>query len=121
VYTLGVGLSSSARTADLHAVAVAVLAEAGLTWGEVAVVATTARLAGDERLAQLGPAVVGFDRSDLEAVRVPSQPGPAATRLAAPPVAEAAALLAAGPGSRIMVPKRIGRYVTVAAAVGDEP
>lgn len=121
MYTLGVGLSSSARTADLHAAAVAVLAEAGLTWGEVAVVATTTRLADDERLAHLGPAVVGFDRSDLEAVRVPSRPGPATTRLGAPPVAEAAALLAAGPGSRIVVPKRIGRYVTVAAAVGGGP
>ncbi len=121
MYALGVGMSSSARVADLHAAAGTVLAEAGWAWGEVAVIGTITRLADDERLACLGPAVVGFDASDLEAVTVASRPGPAAARLAAPPVAEAAALLAAGPGSRIVVPKRTSRYVTVAAAVGGGP
>lgn len=119
MYALGVGLSSSARVADLLAAAGAVLAEAGWEWEEVAVVGTTRRLADDERLSCLGPTVVGFHRGELEAVTVASRPGPAALRLAAPPVAEAAALLAAGPAGRIVVPKRTGRYVTVAAALGS--
>lgn len=118
--SLGVGMSSSAGPADVRAAVGAVLAEAGWALDEVAVVGTTATLAGDDRLIRLGRPVVGFDRQELQAVAVPTGPGPVARRLAAPPVAEAAALLAAGPGSRILVPKRTGLYVTVAAAAGDE-
>ncbi|MDA8290931.1 MAG: cobalamin biosynthesis protein [Actinomycetota bacterium] len=115
---LGVGMSSSALHADLREVVGTVLAEAGWEWDEVAVVGTTRRLAQDQRLVRLGPRLLGFDRRDLEAVAVPSRPSSIARRLLVPPVAEAAALLAAGTGSRILVPKRAGRYVTVAAAVG---
>ena len=111
-------MSTSARHADLRAAVGAVLAEAGWALDEVELVGTTRGLAGDDRLVSLGPTVVGFDRPDLQAVAVPTRPGPALLRLAAPPVAEAAALLAAGPGSRIVVPKRAGLYVTVAAAAG---
>lgn len=118
MFALGVGLSSSARLADLRELVGTVLAETGWAWEEVAVVGTTRRLSEDQRVVRLGPKVVGFDRCDLQAVAVPSRPRPGARRLAAPPVAEAAALLAAGPNSRIVVPKRVGRYVTVAAAVG---
>lgn len=117
---LGVGMSSSAGPADVRAAVGAVLAEAGWALDDVAVVGTTTALAGDDRLVRLGPTVVGFDRRELQAVAVPTRPGPVALRLAAPPVAEAAALLGAGPGSRIVVPKRTTLYVTVAAAVGDE-
>ena len=116
---LGVGMSSSARPADLREIVGTVLAEAGWAWEEVAVVGTTRRLAHDQRLVRLGPRLVGFDRWALEAVGVPSRPSSVARRLLAPPVAEAAALLAAGAGSHIVVPKRVGRYVTAAAAVGD--
>jgi len=114
---LGVGMSSSARRVDLHELVAAMLAEAGWMWEDVAVVGTIRRLVDDQRLAGLGPRLVGFDRWELDAVTVPSHPRSAARRLLAPPVAEAAALLAAGAGSRIMIPKRVGRYVTVAAAV----
>ena len=119
MFALGVGISSSARLADLQEILGIVLAEAGWTWNEVAAVGTTRRLVDDQRLVQLGARVVGFDRPELEAVAVPSRPSSAARRLLAPPVAEAAALLAAGTGSRIVVPKRVGRHVTVAAAVGE--
>lgn len=118
VFTLGVGISSSAGHCDLRAAVSAVLAEAGWELEQVARVGTTTGLAEDDRLVGLGPTVVGFDRQDLQAVAVPTRPGPVALRLGAPPVAEAAALLAAGPGGRIVVPKHTGRYVTVAAALG---
>lgn len=96
----------------------AVLELAGCSWDEVTLVGTSRRLADDERLICLGPPVAGFDLQDLHSVAVPTKPTPVAARLWAPPVAEAAALLAAGPGSRIVVPRFTGRYVTVAAAVG---
>ena len=123
LFALGVGMSSAAGPADLREAVAAVLGEAGLAWDEVSLVGTARHLAGDGRLTLLGARVVGFDRSDLEAVPVPSRASPVATRLSAPPVAEAAALLAAdllaaGAGSRMVVPRRTGRYVTVAAAVG---
>lgn len=121
MFILGVGMSSSAGRADLRAAVVAVLDEAGWALDEVAAVGTTRSLADDDRLAALGPRLVGFDRRDLQAVAVPTRPGPVLLRLMIPPVAEAAALLAAGPGGRIVVPKRTGRYVTVAAAVGGQP
>lgn len=123
LFALGVGMSSAADPTDVREAVAAVLGEAGLAWDEVSLVGTARHLAGDGRLALIGAEVVGFDRSDLEAVPVPSGAGPAATRLSAPPVAEAAALLAAdrlaaGAGSRLIVAKRTGRYVTVAAAEG---
>ena len=119
MFALGVGMSSSARLVDLQEIVGTVLTEAGWEWEEVAVVGTTRRLADDQRLLRLGPRLVGFDRWDLDAVAVPSRPSSVARRLLAPPVAEAAALLAAGTGSRILIPKRVGRHVTIAAAVGD--
>jgi cobalamin biosynthesis protein CbiG len=120
MFALGVGMSSSARLADLQEVVGTVLAETGWAWGEVAVVGTARRLVDDQRLVELGARLVGFDRWELEAVAVPSRPSSVARRLLAPPVAEAAALLAAGTGSRIVVPKRVGRHVTVAAAVREQ-
>ena len=119
MFALGVGMSSSARLADLQEIVGTVLAEAGWAREEVTVVGTTRRLVDDQRLVPLGLKLVGFDRWDLEAVSVPTRPSTVARRLAVPPVAEAAALLAAGNGGRILIPKRIGRHVTVAAAVGD--
>lgn len=124
MFALGVGMSSAAGPADLREAVAVVLGEAGLTWGEVSLVGTTRHLARDGRLALIGARVVGFDRSDLAAVPVPSSASAAAKRLSAPPVAEAAALLAAdllaaGAGSRMIVPRRTGRYVTVAAAAGQ--
>jgi cobalamin biosynthesis protein CbiG len=118
MFTLGVGMSSSARPADVREAVGAVMSEAGLVWEDVSLVGTARHLADDARLRCLVARVVGFDPGELRAVSVPSVPSPVLMGLSAPPVAEAAALLAAGPGSRIVVPRRTGRYVTVAAAVG---
>lgn len=113
---LGVGLSSKAGAADLHDTVALVLAEAGWEWEDVSAIGTVARLRADPRLAGLGRPVAGFGDSELAAVEVPTPAGPVLSGQGKPAVAEAAALLAAGPGSRIVVPKRAGRYVTVAAA-----
>jgi cobalamin biosynthesis protein CbiG len=113
---LGIGLSSQATADDVAETIGAVLAEAGWRWEDVDVVATRGRLARDQLLVALDKPVAGFDDTRLSSVPVPTSGTPALERLAAPPVAEAAALLAAGTGSRLVVPKRTGRHVTMAAA-----
>lgn len=118
---LGVGMSSSASGDDLRGALGAVLAQAGRRWEDVTLIATTSTLARDQRLTELGIPLAGFDRHALESVAVPSRPGPVLRRLAAPPVAEAAALLAAGAGAWMVVPKHTGRHVTVAAAANRVP
>lgn len=115
---LGIGLARRACGDDVTEAIGVVLAEAGWAWEEVEVVATRRRLADDARIVELGKVVAGFDDDALGAVAVATA---AARRLGAPPVAEAAALLAAGDGSRLVVAKCTGRCVTVAAAAGAAP
>ncbi len=115
---LGVGLSGRATRDDVAEAIGTVLTEAGWRWDDVDVVATRGRLTHDNRLIGLGKPVVGFEDQRLTDVAVATPADPGLERLGAPAVAEAAALLAVGPGSRLVVPKRTGRYVTVAAAVG---
>jgi cobalamin biosynthesis protein CbiG len=114
---VGLGLSSAATAADVVALAHAVLRAAGLSWADVSRVATLATLAADRRLLALGRPVVGYDPARLAGVEgvTPS----ARTRLAVgtPSVAEAAALLAAGPHGRLLVAKRRSPRVTAAVAV----
>jgi cobalamin biosynthesis protein CbiG len=110
---LGIGLSGRATAGEVVEAVQAVLAEAGWRWDEVDVIATRSRLAGDGRLAALGRPVVGFDDRQLGEVAEPAVAGPGGRAV---PVAEPAALLAAGPGSRLVVAKWTGRHVTVAAA-----
>jgi cobalamin biosynthesis protein CbiG len=111
---LGVGLSGRATAGEVATAVRAVLAEAGWRFEDVDVIGTRSRLAGDGRLAALGKPVVGFDDPELCEGGAPATPEPGGR--AALPVAERAALLAAGPGSRLVVGKRKGRHVTVAAA-----
>jgi cobalamin biosynthesis protein CbiG len=100
---LGVGLSSTATLADLVAVVREVMAEGGVD--QVQTTATVARLADDPRVVALGWPVQGFAADDLTAV--------------SPSVCEAAALLAAGPHARLLVPKRRGTRVTAALATSS--
>lgn len=116
---MGVGLSGRATSDDVTEAIGTVLAEAGWRWDDVDVVATRGLLADDDRLIGLGKPVSGFEDQRLATVALATPSGPVLERLAAPAVAEAAALLAAGPGSWLVVPKRTGRYVTVAAATSS--
>ena len=118
---LGIGVSGRATPADVAETVGAVLGEAGWSLDDVDVVATRGRLVGDGRLLGLGKPVVGYEDDELFTVTAATPASPALEQLRAPAVAEAAALLAAGPGSRLVVPKRTGSYVTVAAATGPPP
>ncbi len=113
---LGIGASSSASASDIRALAEAVLEAGGLSLGALAAVATTSRLASDPRLLALGPPVVGFGADALAGV-VGTEPSErASAEVGTPSVAEAAALLAAGTGAHLVVPKRRAAGATAALA-----
>lgn len=113
---LGIGASSAATAAEVAELAGAALGAAGAGWGDVAAVATTTRLAGDGRLSCLGPPVVGVGATELAAVPGVAPSRRALAEVGTPSVAEAAALAVAGPGGRLVVPRRTGARVTAAVA-----
>ncbi|MEV0897425.1 cobalamin biosynthesis protein [Actinoplanes sp. NPDC049802] len=97
-----------------------VLAAEGLESSPVAVLATLDRRAAEggprEVAASAGWRLAGFPAAALAAQRVPTPSAAVGSAVGTPSVAEAAALLAAGPGGRLIVPKRVCRGVTVAVA-----
>ncbi|MFC7530723.1 cobalamin biosynthesis protein [Actinoplanes sp. GCM10030250] len=99
----------------------AVLDAAGIPVERVTVLATIDRRAGEERVRALAEAygwrLVAFPAAELAAVPVPNPGRAAEAAVGSPSVAEAAALLAAGPGARLIVPKRVFPGATVAVAV----
>ena len=113
---VGIGASSGApadAAADLLACA---LVDAGLSSHAVGVVATIDRRAGDPVVTSLGRPVRAFPAATLAGVVVPNPSDVVAAEVGTPSVAEAAALLAAGPGARLVVEKRKGSAATVAIA-----
>lgn len=113
---LGVGMTSAATAGDVRRLASAVLDIAGIGWGDVERIATLATLALDDRLAALGYPVIGYEPSQLAAVEGVTPGGRAALAVGTPSVAEAAALLAAGPDAHLLVPKHRAPRVTAALA-----
>jgi cobalt-precorrin 5A hydrolase/precorrin-3B C17-methyltransferase len=123
-FVVGVGCSQEARADDVRAVvadAVAdAAAEAGAPADPAVVVATIDRRAHHPAVAGAagGLPVVAFPASLLAAVDVPNPSDAVVEAVGTPSVAEAAALLAAGPGARLVVEKRRGATATAAVAAG---
>ena len=134
---VGVGCSSSATAGDVSAAVEGALAAAGLPAPEPAPSEEQAGqdprgLPGDVVLATIDrrrdhPAVVGaaggrpvlaFPASLLGTVDVPNPSDAVEAAVGTASVAEAAALLAAGPGARLVVGKQRGGAATAAVAVG---
>jgi histidinol-phosphate aminotransferase len=67
--------------------------------------------------AELGLPVIAFAAAELACVMVPNPSEPARTALGTASVAEAAALLAAGPGAELALTKRKSAHATVAVAL----
>jgi cobalt-precorrin 5A hydrolase/precorrin-3B C17-methyltransferase len=111
---VGVGASSNAG-ADAAA-ALLDTALAGLARQSVAEVATIDRRAGDPVVTSLGLPVRAFTAEALAGVDVPTPSEVVRAAVGTASVAEAAALLAAGPGAELVVPKRAGKEATVAVA-----
>lgn len=115
---VGVGASRGCPAVELKDLVDAALAEAGVTWAAVDVVAS-AEVKGDE------PAVLALARERtlkvyasevLARVPVPTPSTVVAAHVGTPSVAEAAALLAAGEGGELLVNKRRSAHATCAVA-----
>lgn len=119
---LGLGARRGTSVADLRTAVDAVLAEAGLTAAEVTVLATLDRRAAEPGVRELALdlqcRLVGRTAEELAGQSVPNPSRTVAGVLRTPSVAEASALLAAGPGAGLIVPKRVFPCVTLALAAG---
>lgn len=118
---VGVGASSDAPAGAAADLLEAALADADLSPLAVALVATIDRRAGDPVVRSLGHPVRAFPADVLGAVPVPNPSEVVAAEVGTPSVAEAAALLAAGPGAELVVTKRKGATATVAIARRARP
>lgn len=112
----GVGASTDAPAGAAEALLATALAGAGLARASVAEVATIDRRAGDPVVTSLGLPVRAFTAEALAAVDVPTPSEAVRAAVGTASVAEAAALLAAGPGAELVVTKQAGAEATVAVA-----
>jgi cobalt-precorrin 5A hydrolase len=117
---VGLGAQSCVPSEELERAVELALAAAGLQFSQVAVLATLDRRAAEPALRALAArrswTLRGYSREDLADVDVPSPSATVLTRVGTPGVAEAAALLAAGPGAVLVARKRVFPRVTVAIA-----
>jgi cobalt-precorrin 5A hydrolase len=117
VIALGLGARSGV---DLGGPVRAALIAAGLTPAAISVLASLDRRMAEDRLLALARAhgwrTAGFTAAELAAQPVPNPSRAIASAVGSASVAEAAALLAAGPGSRLILPKQARDGVTVAIA-----
>lgn len=113
---VGVGSSTDAAGDAASELLDAALAEHDLARESIALVATIDRRATHPVVAELGFPIRSFASVDLAAVEVPNPSEVVAAEVGTPSVAEAAALLAAGPGAKLVVTKQKGATATVAIA-----
>ncbi|MFC0596953.1 cobalamin biosynthesis protein [Streptomyces palmae] len=108
--TVGVGARPGVAEAEVRELVLRTLAEAGQPPSAVAALATTAARAGEPGLtavaAGLGVPLLAFAATRLASVQVPSPSARVRAATGTPSVAEAAALLAAGPDGELLVRKR---------------
>ena len=112
----GVGASTGAPADAAEPLLVACLAGAGLARASVAEVATIDRRATDEAVLAFGLPVRAFSAAALASVVVPTPSEVVRDAVGTASVAEAAALLAAGPGAELVVTKQVAPHATVAIA-----
>jgi cobalt-precorrin 5A hydrolase/precorrin-3B C17-methyltransferase len=117
----GVGASTGAPADAVSELLDAALDDAGLAGASVAEVATLDRKTTEPALRALDLPLRGFTADALRAVEVPTPSAVVAEAVGTPSVAEAAALLAAGPGAEVVVPKQANAVATVAIARRARP
>jgi cobalt-precorrin 5A hydrolase/precorrin-3B C17-methyltransferase len=124
---VGAGASTGADAAGLWDLIAAALAEGGVHPGAVATIATLDRKTKEPALVaaagRLGVSLTGFAAAQLAGVEVPNPSAVVAGAVGTPSVAEAAAVLASGPGARLLVTKRVSATgdSTVAVARRTRP
>ncbi len=117
----GIGCSTDATPDEVRTLLTDTLRESALAPASVATVATIDRRADHPALTGLGLPVVSFPAAELDGVAVPN-PSPAVrAAVGTSAVAEAAAILGAGPGSALVAPKRKSATATVAIARRRRP
>jgi cobalamin biosynthesis protein CbiG len=115
-FVVGVGMSSIAEAVEVDALVRGALAEAGIDVGAVAAVATVEGRLEHPAVRALPWPARGYAVDTLAAVAVPNPSDRVAAASGTASVAEAAALLAAGDGAELIVPKRRSEHATVAVA-----
>ena len=122
---IGVGMARDANPLDVIALVEAALARADLPSERVAAIGTIAVKADEPALAalsrQLAAPVRLFSAEELATVAVPNPSPIVQAEVGTPSVAEAAALLLAGPGGRLLVEKEKNTLATVAVARRPAP
>lgn len=117
---VGVGASRGAEAAEAAELLTAALAAAGSSALAIRVLATADIKREEAALqalaAQLGVGLECWTAAELAQVSVPHPSEAVRAAVGTPSVAEAAALLSAGPGAVLVAPKHIGRTVTLAVA-----
>jgi cobalt-precorrin 5A hydrolase/precorrin-3B C17-methyltransferase len=123
---IGIGHDAGARLAELEALVTECLKAAGVDRTDIAMVSSIDSRAetglADALAASLGVAARYFPAARLEE-ETPRLANPSEAlfqRIGCHGVAEAAALAAAGPDARLILPKRKGRGVTCAIAESGE-
>ena len=125
VMAIGVGCSSQATAGDVAAIVAQALAEVPDGTPTASMVATVDLRRNHPAVLALADDgesrydVVAFPASLLSEVDVPTPSATVAEAIGTPSVAEAAALLAAGPGARLVVAKQKSTIATAAVAVGS--
>ena len=118
---LGLGARAGVPERELAAAIDAALRVAGLAAAEIAGLATLDRRAAEAGVravaARHGWPILAFAAARLAEAEVPNPAATVAAAAGTPSVAEAAALLAAGPGAVLILPKRIFTRATVAIAL----
>jgi len=112
----GVGASTGAPADAVEPLLVTALGRAGLARESVGELATIDRRATDQAVAALGLPVRAFSADALALVDVPTPSEAVRAAVGTASVAEAAALLAAGPGAELVVAKHVAPQATVAVA-----
>jgi cobalt-precorrin 5A hydrolase/precorrin-3B C17-methyltransferase len=113
---VGVGASTDAPADAAAALLDAALSEHGLAREAIACVATIDRRAPDPVVTALKLPIKAFAAEVLATVEVPNPSEVVQAEVGTPSVAEAAALLAAGPGAELVVAKQRGATATLAIA-----
>lgn len=113
---IGVGTSTNPPPEAIFELVASTLSGARLAWASVAEVATIDRRATDPAITSLGLPVRSYSAEELAVVAVPTASAVVEASVGTPSVAEAAALLAAGPGAELIVPKQKNLVATVSVA-----
>jgi cobalamin biosynthesis protein CbiG len=120
-YVIGVGVSSAATPGEVAAMIDEALTVTAVPRAGVRAVATIDTRAAHPALAAIGWPLMAYRDQELAQVKVPTPNADVERRTGTPSVAEAAALLAAGHGSDLVLTKRTSGRVTVAIARINHP